>query len=150
MGATALTRALEIKIASGSILHLHLGDSCSRAGNLSSLASPFCASTVGMPATFSGCGRGPSHMFFVVLQPHETITIGLVRNDFDTQHAVMWSESCPKTYSSSDSASTCVDDPDTQTATRTNTWATPRRLWYVVRGYDNWQQGSFTLGFKKT
>ena len=121
--------------------------SCARAGNLSALTSPLSASTRGMPSTFSGCGGDSAYMFFVVVPPHATISIGQTANSFDSSHAVMWSESCPTAYSSSTSGNSCKDDPDTATETRTNTGSTPRKLWFVVRGYASSESGSFTLGW---
>ena len=119
------------------------------------MRSPFTSTTVGRSDAFLGCGSptGNTYKFFVVLLPGSSISIGQTSNQFDSTHSVFWSTSTdPSSYSSAPHGdqtrgTVCTDDPDTQTVTRTNSQSAPRKLWFVVNGYNSSEVGAFTLAW---
>ena len=113
------------------------------------LGSPLTASTAGRSSAFSGCGStaGHTYKFFFVLSPGESITIGQTSNIFDSEHSVFWSESAnPASYPAAGGGS-CIEYSSyrTQAVSRTNAGSAPRKLWFVVNGYDTIDYGNFTL-----
>ena len=51
------------------------------------VSSPFVGSTVGLPNTYSGCGKGPASMFYVILEPGQEVEIGITSDTFDSKQS---------------------------------------------------------------
>lgn len=117
------------------------GEECINAQNLSHLVSPYSSSTIGYGSNFDFCGFGssPDRIFYIDVPPGNTLRIGQTYNNFDSRHSIMSGSSCPGSNSIA-----CVDDPDEQMHTYTNTSVSTQRIYYILGGFGS-GYGDFTL-----
>ena len=123
--------------------------------NLAGERSPLASTTAGLHNHFTGCGgtAGRTRKFFLAVPPGVTVVVGQTANSFDSQHSAFWSASTdPASYPKRSVGSSCTDTPDTRAVNMTNAGSVPRKLWFVVNGYDssNSYAGTFTLAWSCT
>lgn len=113
--------------------------SCDLAIDLSTATSPLDSTTSGVTndhATSCG-GNGNEVVFMVVLQPNQSIDIGMSSNAYDSRHETRWGGECPGA-----NAVACTDDPDTLRHQWTNDQSTAQTVYFTV---DAWNTGSGTF-----
>ena len=116
------------------------------------MRSPLSTTTSGSAqANFTGCGSASGHTreFFLSVPPGVTVTVGQTTNAFDSKHSAFWSEGAdPAAYPGSVGGGSCTDDPDTKNVSMANAGSAPRKLWFVVNGFSNYNhEGTFTLAW---
>jgi len=124
------------------------GGTCASPVDISSLSSPYSATTIGMPALSPAlqqlCGNGDtdtaSQVFVVTLLPSQTITLRQASNTYDSVHMLRYGGDCP-----GDNLVQCVDDPDETEVNWQNTLTTPQLVYYIQSGYIRSSQGDFVL-----
>ena len=94
-----------------------------------------CEASYGYFASSLGCQVNFAYMFFIVLQPGETLVI-TSESGHTGSHAVMWGEHCPRQYTAgagkcSATRNTCIGAGGTAFSL-TNTGTTPRKAWHIV------------------
>ena len=92
-------------------------DTCDSAVDLRSISSPFSGTTTNAGNNYQTIcgGKGPESIFYVDLQPGESLAIGQTTNDFDSRHHLATGGHCPG-YTNLG----CHDDPDEKLVSWTN------------------------------
>ena len=108
--------------------------------NLNDIASPFSSSTSGNQNLQQDCGKGSDQGFTAVLQPGETINIGMTWNNFDSQASLTYGGAYP-----GENFVRCTDDPDYFVFEWTNTLSSPQNVYYTIDAFGIGQSGAYTL-----
>lgn len=121
------------------------GEECGNAQNLATLTSPYSGTTAGYKNDFTLCysGSSPDRIFYIDVPNGNTLKIGQLSNNFDSQHTIRVGGSCPGT-----TLLYCVDEPDTQIHTYTNTTGSTQRVYYILGGYGSSSYGNFILSWQ--
>ena len=109
--------------------------------SLSSISSPYSASTFGKPndITLSCQGNGPEQGFSYLLEPGWRITIWQSWNNYDSRHELRYGGAYPGEISVS-----CIDDSDYAPMAYTNTGAAAIPVYFIVDAFSSFS-GDFTL-----
>ena len=116
-------------------------DTCDSAVDLQSISSPFSGSTTSATNDYSTLcgGSGRESIFYLDMQPGETLTIGQTSNTFDSFHHLAYGGSCPGNTNIG-----CMDDSDTESVSWTNEFQTVERVYFMIDAYGS-GSGSFTV-----
>jgi hypothetical protein len=121
------------------------GDNCTNAQDLSTLTSPYSATTVGYADDISVCHTGaPDRIFYIQVPNCNTVDIWQSSNTYDSYHYMGYGPACPGATSLF-----CVDDVDTQHNSWTNSTGSTQTVWFVVDGYSG-TSGAFVLNWTLT
>ena len=118
-------------------------DTCDSAIDLRSISSPFSGSTTSAGNVYStNCGgSGPESIFYLDMQPGETLSIGQTYNNFDSRHQLAYGGSCP-----GNTNIICMDEPDIDRVSWTNEFQTIERVYFMIDAHST-GSGSFTIGW---
>lgn len=120
------------------------GENCTNAQNLASLTSPYAATTVGYANDIAACRTGyPDRIFYINVPNGSTVNIWQSTNNYDSYHYMGYGGACPGS-----TTLYCVDDPDTQNNTWTNSTGSAQTVWFIVDAYSG--SGTFTLNWTLT
>ena len=135
----------KVKIGYITVVEAPPGENCANAQDLSTLTSPYSGTTNEYKSDFTLCGMTGSsdRIFYIDVPSNKQLTIGQSYNDFDSRHTLRVGGTCPGT-----TEITCVDDPDNQTQTYTNTTGATVRAYFIIGGYSSSSRGNFTLEWK--
>jgi hypothetical protein len=114
---------------------------CSNAIDLATLSPPYNATTVNYSNDFSLCtmGSSPDRFFYIDVDPNCIISIWQISNNYDSRHTMRYSGACPGSIQIG-----CIDEPDNQVITWTNTTGVTQRVWWINAGYGS-GSGDFVL-----
>ncbi|NOX45591.1 MAG: S8 family serine peptidase [Chlorobi bacterium] len=117
------------------------GDDCATAQDLSTLTSPYSATTTGYSNIFDICSMGSSadRIFYIDVPFGCEIEIWQSWNDYDSRHTMRYAGNCP-----GDIEIGCIDDDDYTPISWTNNTGQLERVWFIVAGYGS-GSGDFTL-----
>ena len=124
---------------------VNAGENCNNAQDLSTLTSPYSATTSGYLDDISTCNTGsPDRIFYIDVPNNNIVDIWQSTNGFDSKHYMGYGSNCSTT-----TQIYCVDDPDTQNNPWTNSTGSTQRVWFIVDGYGG-GSGTFTLNWTLT
>ena len=86
-------------------------------------------------------GNGKEAIFYLQLQPWETLDIGMTENDYDSRHETSWGGTCPGQH-----IVACTDNPDTGRHQWTNQQGAPQNVFFVVDAFST-GSGTFELSW---
>jgi hypothetical protein len=133
--------------ATSSVFRYIAGDTCATALNLATLTSPYNGTTANAANNFDApCDEdsfvsSPDIIFYIDVQPFETLTIGQTTNSYDSFNYIGYGGACPGATSIA-----CYDDSDTQSNVWLNTTGSVQRVYWVQDGYDG-ASGAYTLSW---
>ena len=120
-------------------------DTCDLAIDLQSISSPYSGSTTGARNDYNtNCGgEGPESIFYLDMQPRETLTIAQTSNQLDSVHQLAYGGSCPGTTQIN-----CTDEPDTQSFSWTNEFNVVKRVYFMIDSKYSTGHGDFTIAWE--
>lgn len=123
------------------------GDFCANALDLSTISSPYSASTTGFADDVTlSClsGNAPDAIHYILVPNQYTLVIGQVSNSYDSKHYAAYGGACPGA-----TEVTCLDDPDTDHVSWTNTTGSDQTFYWVQDGFSG-ASGDYVLEWELT
>ena len=124
-----------------------VGDNCGNAQDLATLTSPFSGTTTGYSddEDVSCLTTSRDRIFYIDVPSAATLEIGQPSNSYDSRHRVAYGGACPGINEID-----CIDDPDTQTTTWSNTTGMTQRVYWVQEAFSTTVTGDFELAWTLT
>ncbi len=146
-GTTGTDFTSDMAIDDFSIVDGYLpGENCTNAQDLSTLTSPYSATTSGYINDFSFCGMGssPDRIFFMDVPNGYTVEIWQSWNNYNSTHSVRYEGTCPGSTEIG-----CINDDDYTPISWENLSGSTETVWFIVAGSGS-NSGDFTLEWTLT
>ena len=142
--ATATSSGNTVYQTAAITINAPIGENCTNPQDLSTLTSPYSASTIGYADDISACRTGYADRIFYLDVPNNyTITFQETTNDYDEYEYIGYGSTCTSTTQIQ-----CWDNDALASTTWTNTTGSTQRVWYVQDAYSG--SGNFTISWVLT